>query len=148
MQKPDQTSRQDFVLAVRDEDALRCCCGSLLARLVPAGVELKCRRCKRKLIVAVPAGADIVSDATPLSAGLKSGNPVPFTICGPMSLLSVMSPAVAVAHIYLARAYTATGDKAGAKAAYEEALRIWKDADADLPLLVEAKAEYSKLAAS
>lgn len=31
--------------------ALRCCCGSLLARLVPDGVELKCRRCKRQIII-------------------------------------------------------------------------------------------------
>ncbi|HBA39509.1 MAG TPA: hypothetical protein DCZ05_07150 [Deltaproteobacteria bacterium] len=30
---------------------LRCICGSLLARLVSEGVELKCRRCKRHIIV-------------------------------------------------------------------------------------------------
>jgi phage FluMu protein Com len=30
---------------------LRCLCGSMLARLVPGGVELKCRRCKRQVIV-------------------------------------------------------------------------------------------------
>ena len=29
----------------------RCLCGSLLARVIPAGVELKCRRCKRTLLV-------------------------------------------------------------------------------------------------
>ncbi len=29
----------------------RCLCGSMLARLVPEGVELKCRRCKRQIIV-------------------------------------------------------------------------------------------------
>jgi phage FluMu protein Com len=33
-----------------DKD-FRCLCGSLLARLVPQGVELKCRRCKRQVIV-------------------------------------------------------------------------------------------------
>jgi hypothetical protein len=31
----------------------RCVCGSLVARMVPGGVELKCRRCKRTLIVPV-----------------------------------------------------------------------------------------------
>jgi phage FluMu protein Com len=31
--------------------ALRCLCGSMLARLVPGGVELKCRRCKRQVII-------------------------------------------------------------------------------------------------
>lgn len=34
-------------------EALRCTCGSMLARYVPGGVELKCRRCKRTLIVPV-----------------------------------------------------------------------------------------------
>jgi hypothetical protein len=32
----------------------RCVCGSLIARLVPEGVELKCRRCKRTLVVPLP----------------------------------------------------------------------------------------------
>ena len=32
-------------------EAFRCLCGSMLARLVPGGVELKCRRCKRQVIV-------------------------------------------------------------------------------------------------
>lgn len=39
---------------------LRCACGSLVARLVPAGVELRCRRCKRLIVLPletpVPAG--------------------------------------------------------------------------------------------
>ena len=41
------------------EKPFRCLCGSLLARLVPDGVELKCRRCKRQIVVplAVEAGA-------------------------------------------------------------------------------------------
>jgi len=37
--------------------SLRCDCGSLLARLVDAGVELKCRRCKR--LVVVPLAGDV-----------------------------------------------------------------------------------------
>ena len=32
-------------------DELRCGCGNLLARLVTGGVELKCRRCKRTVVV-------------------------------------------------------------------------------------------------
>lgn len=31
----------------------RCLCGNLLARLVPGGVELKCRRCRRSVVVAL-----------------------------------------------------------------------------------------------
>ncbi|MGH7875372.1 MAG: hypothetical protein ACREQO_24530 [Candidatus Binatia bacterium] len=64
MRKPDQTSQQDVTLAVRHEDALRCCCGSLLARLVPAGVELKCRRCKRQIIVPLTLEKDAKSRST------------------------------------------------------------------------------------
>jgi len=40
----------------------RCPCGSLLARLVPGGVEIKCRHCKRLLVLPLegerPAGAE------------------------------------------------------------------------------------------
>lgn len=34
---------------------LRCLCGSLLARLVAGGVELKCRRCKRTIVIPLSA---------------------------------------------------------------------------------------------
>lgn len=34
----------------------RCLCGSLLARLVPGGVELKCRRCKRQIVIPLEKG--------------------------------------------------------------------------------------------
>lgn len=37
--------------AERGIKPFRCLCGSMLARLVPGGVELKCRRCKRQIIV-------------------------------------------------------------------------------------------------
>jgi hypothetical protein len=37
--------------------ALRCHCGSLLARLVPNGVEIKCRRCKRRVVIPLNATA-------------------------------------------------------------------------------------------
>jgi len=36
---------------IEDGAALRCDCGSLLARLVPQGVEIKCRRCKRRVVI-------------------------------------------------------------------------------------------------
>jgi phage FluMu protein Com len=34
-----------------DGKPLRCHCGNLLARLVPGGVEIKCRRCKRTIVI-------------------------------------------------------------------------------------------------
>jgi serine/threonine protein kinase/tetratricopeptide (TPR) repeat protein len=51
----------------------------------------------------------------------------------------------ALARLWLGRSYALQGDTAKAKAAYQEFFAIWKDADADLPVLIEAKAEYSKL---
>ena len=43
--------------AAGDADECRCVCGNLVAKVVRGGVELKCRRCKRTLLVAVPTGA-------------------------------------------------------------------------------------------
>ena len=45
----------------------------------------------------------------------------------------------------LARAYAMQGDSAKAKAAYNDFLTLWKDADPDIPILRQAKAEYAKL---
>lgn len=41
------------------DNELRCLCGSLLARHVEGGIELRCRRCKRSVIVPAPAGAEV-----------------------------------------------------------------------------------------
>jgi tetratricopeptide (TPR) repeat protein len=51
----------------------------------------------------------------------------------------------ALAHLQLARAYALTGDTAKAKGAYQDFFILWKDADPDIPILKEAKAEYAKL---
>ena len=51
-----------------------------------------------------------------------------------------------VARVGLARAYAMTGDKPRAKKAYEDFFAFWKRADPDVPLLLQAKAEYAKLA--
>ena len=50
------------------------------------------------------------------------------------------------AHVGLARAYGVAGDTARARKAYEAFFEFWKRADPDLPLLLQAKAEYAKLA--
>jgi serine/threonine protein kinase/Tfp pilus assembly protein PilF len=57
----------------------------------------------------------------------------------------VNSPLAALARLQLARAYVLQGDTAKARAAYEDFLTLWKDADPDVPILKEAKAEYAKL---
>jgi tetratricopeptide (TPR) repeat protein len=51
----------------------------------------------------------------------------------------------ALARLGLGRAYTLAGDKTKAHAAYQDFLTLWKDADPDIPILNEAKAEYAKL---
>ena len=50
----------------------------------------------------------------------------------------------ALAHLQLARAYVLGGDTTKAKAAYNDFLILWKDADPDIPILKQAKAEYAK----
>jgi tetratricopeptide (TPR) repeat protein len=54
-------------------------------------------------------------------------------------------PIGALAHLQLGRAYTLSGDNAKAKSAYERFLTLWKEADRDIPILKQAKAEYAKL---
>jgi predicted Zn-dependent protease len=54
-------------------------------------------------------------------------------------------PTGALAHLQLGRAYTLQGDPAKAKTAYQDFLTLWKDADPDIPILKQAKAEYAKM---
>jgi hypothetical protein len=51
----------------------------------------------------------------------------------------------ALSRLGLARAYAMQGNIAKAKAAYQDFLTLWKDADPDIPILKEAKAEDAKL---
>ena len=57
----------------------------------------------------------------------------------PLSVLHVL------ARPGLARAYALSGETTKARAAYEEFFALWKDADPDIPILKQAKAEYAKL---
>ncbi len=52
---------------------------------------------------------------------------------------------VPLAQLGLARAYTRLHDQQKARTAYQQFLTLWKDADPDIPVLKEAKAEYAKL---
>jgi len=55
------------------------------------------------------------------------------------------APLTTLAGLGMARAYAAQGDQAKARTAYQDFLAAWKDADPDVPILKEAKAEYAKL---
>ncbi len=54
-------------------------------------------------------------------------------------------PLGALVHLQMGRAYAVSGETAKAKAAYRDFLTLWKDADANIPILKQAKAEYAKL---
>jgi serine/threonine protein kinase/tetratricopeptide (TPR) repeat protein len=57
----------------------------------------------------------------------------------------VNGPIGALAHLGLARASVLEGDTAKARTAYQDFFALWKDADADIPVLIAAKSEYAKL---
>jgi predicted Ser/Thr protein kinase len=59
--------------------------------------------------------------------------------------LAVGDPVDAAARRQLARALGIAGDKTKARSAYQDFLSAWKDAAPDIPILVQAKAEYAKL---
>ena len=54
-------------------------------------------------------------------------------------------PVGALAHLQLGRAYVVSGDVTKSKKAYQDFLTLWKDADANIPILKQAKAEYANL---
>jgi eukaryotic-like serine/threonine-protein kinase len=56
-----------------------------------------------------------------------------------------LDPVSVMAHLGLARAYALQGEIPKARAAYQDFLMLWKDADPDISILKEAKAEYAKL---
>ena len=54
-------------------------------------------------------------------------------------------PIGVLAHLQLGRVFVLSGDTIKAKAAYQDFLTLWKDADPDIPILRQAKAEYARL---
>jgi len=56
-----------------------------------------------------------------------------------------IDPVMPLAKLGLARAYVIADDKARARVAYQDFLALWKDADPNIPLLREVKAEYARL---
>jgi hypothetical protein len=52
---------------------------------------------------------------------------------------------MSLSHLGSARASLLANDTAKARAAYQDFFALWKDADPDVPVLIQAKAEYAKL---
>ena len=59
--------------------------------------------------------------------------------------VTLADPIGALARLEIARSYALEGDTTSARAAYHDFLALWKDADPDIPILKQAKAEYAKL---
>jgi eukaryotic-like serine/threonine-protein kinase len=59
--------------------------------------------------------------------------------------IAFADPVGVVARLQMARAFATSGDTAKAKAAYQDFLTLWKDADSGIPILQQAKTEYAKL---
>ena len=59
--------------------------------------------------------------------------------------ITLNEPIGALAHLGIARAYALQGESAKARTAYQDFLTLWKDADPDIPILKQAKAEYAKI---
>ena len=57
----------------------------------------------------------------------------------------ISDPVSALAQLELGRTYKMSGDSAKAKVAYEDFFALWKDADADIPTLLEAMTEHSAI---
>ena len=57
----------------------------------------------------------------------------------------LVDPMGALARLQLARAYALSGDTVKAKSAYSDLVTLWKNADPDIPVLKEARAEYARL---
>jgi len=64
------------------------------------------------------------------------------------STIVVSDPIAALAHLQLGRALVLSGEWEKAKTAYQDFLTLWKDADSDIPILAQARAEYAKVIAT
>jgi eukaryotic-like serine/threonine-protein kinase len=62
-----------------------------------------------------------------------------------LKYVAALDPLLPLAHLGLARAYALADDKAQSRVAYQDFFALWKDADADIPALRQAKQEYAKL---
>jgi len=62
-----------------------------------------------------------------------------------LRMISPLDPLLTLAHLGVGRAYAAAGNLGQARTAYQDFFALTKDADPDLPLVVQARAEYTKL---
>jgi tetratricopeptide (TPR) repeat protein len=128
---------------------------------INAAIELQKGRASQALVFLEAAASDELGSPTPMPVGTL----YPAYVRGQAYLLAhdgtaaatefqkflnhrgivLNFPLGALAHLQLGRAQAMIGDTGKAKSAYQDFLTLWKDADPDIPILKEAKAEYAKL---
>jgi len=96
-------------------------------------------------LVTPPMVPVYVSGETYLAAHQGAQAAAEFQLIVDHAGLVVNLPVGALAHLGLGRAYVMEGDTAKAKIAYQDFFTLWNDADPDIPILKQAKAEYAKL---
>jgi hypothetical protein len=57
----------------------------------------------------------------------------------------LLTSALVGVHLLLGRTQVMVGDTDAARKSYQDFLTLWKDADPDIPIYRQAKAEYAKL---
>jgi eukaryotic-like serine/threonine-protein kinase len=120
-----------------------------------AAIELSEGRPKEAVTAIGPAGpyergvyfAAFMRGLALLRAGDPRGAAEAFGSAGER-VVQLPSSVRSAASVWRARALAASGDDAAARQAYDRFFGQWKRADPDVPLLVEARAEAAKLAAS
>ena len=83
-----------------------------------------------------------------MAAGRPAEADAEFERVESMRQVQPFSPVLPLARLGLARARVASGDHTGARQVYEDPLfKTWKDADDDVPVVMQAREEYRKLTA-
>jgi hypothetical protein len=107
-------------------------------------VEQKALKTGRRILVkGLPASPGVGAGKTHLIPAVEAVSEF-HKILNHRSLIFA-DPVGAAARLQLARAYAMSGDQTKAKSAYEDFLTLWRDADPEIPVLKQAKAEYAKL---
>jgi tetratricopeptide (TPR) repeat protein len=121
-------------------------------RAVRALDALASRRYEEAYTLAMQAGSDGSDNAGPFVAGFAAIHLKRWddAIASFSTLLNQrtklgLSPLINVSRVMVARAHAGAGRPSEARKWYEEAFALWKDADPDMPLLVEARQEFARL---
>ena len=120
---------------------------------VRAAIEIKRANPAASLEALKPAGLLEPSDIGPTFyrglayLSMKSGKEAAaeFRKIIDRKTVNALSPLRPISQLELARSLVLTSDATGARTAYQDFFALWKDADPDIPILKQAKAEYAKL---